>query len=309
MTRPTPSLVLEADTLSARTRTGAVLSALRPRQWIKNLLVVAAPLAAGRLGNLHVVAGVIAAFGAFCLVSSSVYLLNDVYDAEQDRLHPIKRQRAIATGEVSVPTAITLSVLLAGLSIALAWWWAPTLGVTVLTYAGLQLTYLLSLKHQPGLDLAAVASGFLLRAVAGGNSTGTTLSAWFLLVATFGALFVVAGKRHSELSRHGDQAGTRHSLKGYTETYLRFIWTLAAGVTVMVYLLWALTGRNAPDTAQGTDWAAISVAPFVLGVLRYAATIDGGDAEAPEDLVLSDRHLQVIGVIWLLLLVCHATGL
>jgi decaprenyl-phosphate phosphoribosyltransferase len=309
MTRLTVSPVLDAGAVPARTRTGALVSALRPRQWIKNLLVVAAPLAAGRLDEPHVLGGVAAAFVAFCLVSSSGYLLNDVYDVEQDRAHPEKCRRPIATGEVSVRTAAAVSAVLFAASMALAWWWTPALGATVLAYAGLQLSYLLSLKHQPGLDLAAVASGFLLRAVAGADSTGTTLSAWFLLVATFGALFVVAGKRHSEIRQQGDQGGTRHSLKLYTETYLRFIWTLAAGVTVMVYLLWALTGQNAPAVGDGADWAAISVGPFVLGVLRYAATIDGGGAEAPEDVVLSDRHLQVIGALWLLLQVCHATGL
>ena len=150
-----------------------------------------------------------------------------------------------------------------------------------------------------------MASGFLLRAIAGGTAAGIPLSPWFLLVAAFGSLFMVAGKPYSEIRRPGSASASRRSLQQYSESYLRFIWTMAAGVTVVVYILWALNGVQAnPD---GQVWGRISVAPFVLGLLRYAADIDRGSAESPEEVVLADRHLQVIGAVWLVTVLLHAT--
>jgi decaprenyl-phosphate phosphoribosyltransferase len=175
----------------------------------------------------------------------------------------------------------------------------------MLAYLVLQVLYMNGLKAQPAIDLAVVSSGFLLRAVAGGVATGTPLSPWFLLVATFGALFVVAGKRYSEMSRLGPEAGTRESLRHYSASYLRFVWTLAAAVTVMVYLLWALSGHDT-SSADGFPWAAVSVAPFVLCLMRYAARVDRASAEHPEDIVLGDRHLQVVAALWLGLVVAGA---
>jgi decaprenyl-phosphate phosphoribosyltransferase len=161
-------------------------------------------------------------------------------------------------------------------------------------------SYALSLKHEPVLDLAAVASGFLLRAIAGGVATGIALSQWFLLVAAFGSLFMVAGKRYSEIRSVGSEAGTRRALQEYSATYLRFVWMLAAGITVTAYSLWALDAQRRGDL----PWESLSIVPFVLGLLRYALDVDRGDAGAPEDIVLGDRTLQVLGGVWLVLVVC-----
>lgn len=282
----------------------AWLRAVRPRQWPKNALVLAAPAAGGRVLDPDVLLGALVAFAVFCVAASGCYLLNDAIDAPQDRLHPTKRWRPVAAGEIGVGPAVAGGVLLMVVAVSAALWWAVPLGLTVLAYVLVQAAYLGGIKHEPALDLAMVSSGFLLRAVAGGTASGLTLSPWFLLVATFGALFVVAGKRYSEMVRLGPEAGTRRSLRDYSASYLRFVWTMAAGVTVTVYLLWALNGPG--SAAGGTPWAAISVAPFVLCLMRYAAVVDRGHAERPEEIVLGDRHLQIIASLWVALVVVGA---
>jgi decaprenyl-phosphate phosphoribosyltransferase len=292
-------------------RRPALVRALRPRQWVKSFLVLGAPLASGRMLEHHVLIGSLVGLVLFCAAASAVYLVNDVRDAEGDRLHPSKRFRPVASGELSARTAMLVAVPLGVGAVVLGFLWAVPLGMTLLAYLCVQGAYAYGLKDQPALDLAAVSAGFLLRAVAGGTSTGLPLSPWFLLVAAFGSLFMVAGKRYSEIRRLGADAGTRRSLQQYSESYLRFIWTMAAGVSVVVYSLWALNGFHA-SAAIGLDavaWGPLSVAPFVLGLLRYAADIDQGRAESPEEIVLSDRHLQVVGLIWLVMLVLHATSL
>lgn len=271
-----------------------LLRAVRPRQWVKNLLVVAAPLAAGSLGQPGVAARTALAFATFCAVASAVYLINDVVDADEDRRHPTKRRRPIPAGELSTRTAIGVAVVLLGTGLALAYAVAVELGFTVSVYVAIQAAYSLGLKHQPVMDLAAVAAGFLLRAIAGGAASGIYLSPWFLLVAAFGSLFMVAGKRYSEIHAIGPIAGTRRSLEYYSESYLRFVWGMAASVTVVAYSLWAFE-----QATDGFAWEQVSVAPFVLGLLRYAVDIDRGSAGAPEDIVFGDRVLQAIGVAWI----------
>jgi decaprenyl-phosphate phosphoribosyltransferase len=272
-----------------------LLRATRPRQWVKNGLVLAAPLAAGRVGESDVLQTTAISFAVFCLAASAVYLLNDVRDVEEDRRHPTKRLRAVAAGEVTTTAALALAGVLVVVALAVAFWTAVPLGVTVATYLAVQLAYALGLKHQPVMDLAAVASGFLLRAIAGGVASDIELSPWFLLVASFGSLFMVAGKRYSEIHTLGAAAGTRRSLEYYSESYLRFVWGLAASVTVVAYSLWAF-GENRPDDMVA--WEQVSVAPFVLAMLRYAVDIDRGTAGTPEDIVFADRVLQVLAVAW-----------
>lgn len=277
-----------------------LLHAMRPRQWMKNLLVLAAPLAAGRIGDVGVLVNTALAFVTFCAAAAAVYLFNDVRDADEDRRHPAKRHRPVARGTLAPATALITSGVLTVAAIGAGTAVAPGLGITVTVYLVVQASYSLGVKHQPVIDLACVASGFLLRAVAGGVASGLVLSPWFLLVASFGSLFVVAGKRFSEIYTLGVAAGTRRSLHGYSESYLRFVWSMAASVTVLAYSLWAFTEAGGSGRAV---WAELSVAPFVLGMLRYAVDVDRGTAGAPEDIVLGDRVLQVLGLVWCLTVV------
>ncbi|MEO6472493.1 MAG: decaprenyl-phosphate phosphoribosyltransferase [Aeromicrobium sp.] len=273
-----------------------ILVSTRPRQWAKNLLVVAAPLAAGVLTQAKVPLHVAGAFISFTLVAAAVYLNNDVIDAEDDRRHPRKRLRPIAAGDLSAATALVVAAILAVTGLALGWLISPELAVTLLVYLVIQVAYALWLKNQAVVDLAIVAGGFLLRAIAGGVAIDVPLSQWFLLVAAFGSLFMVAGKRYSELRNLGSDGATRRTLADYSESYLRFVWSLAAAVTVTAYSLWAFEIAR----GSGINWQAISIAPFVMGLLRYAVDIDRGLADEPEEAVLRDPVLLVIGLTWVL---------
>ena len=277
----------------------SVVRALRPRQWVKNVLVLAAPLAAGRVLDLDVLGPTAIAFLLFCMSASAVYLVNDTIDVEEDRRHPKKRFRPIAAGLVPRPLAVGLAVVLCASALTLAVLFTrPALAAVLASYVVIQLAYCVFLKNEPVVDLAVVASGFLLRGVAGGVAAGLFLSQWFLLVAAFGSLFMVAGKRYSELVLVGDAAATRKTLQEYSASYLRFVWGLSASVTVTTYSLWAFEMSRSQD---GVPWALISIAPFVLALLRYAVDVDKGAAGAPEEIVLRDRVLLVMGAVWVAL--------
>ena len=288
----------------------ALVVAMRPRQWAKNVLVFAAPLAAGQLFDVDVLLPSLGAFVAFCLISSATYLINDARDVETDRRHPKKAHRPIAAGHLSTTTAIIAAVILAVAAIALSFVISTALAGVVVAYAVFTLAYSLALKHEPVIELALLAMGFLLRAIAGGAASGLPISPWFLIVAGFGSLFMAAGKRYSELDRfdrdEDADAGTRRkSLDGYTLSYLRFVWGIAAAVTMTAYALWAF---DVAETPSSFPWAQWSVLPFVLAILRYGVSIDGGKAEAPEDTALGDKVLLLLGLAWLVLFGLGALG-
>jgi decaprenyl-phosphate phosphoribosyltransferase len=272
--------------------------ALRPRQWVKNVLVLAAPLAAGEVFNPDVMGPTAVAFVLFCLAASGVYLVNDSIDVEEDRRHPRKRFRPIAAGLVPRSAAVAIAVVLfAGTLTAGALLTRPALAWVLASYVVIQLAYCTFLKNEPVIDLAVVASGFLLRGIAGGVAAGLVLSQWFLLVAAFGSLFMVAGKRYSELIVVGDAGATRKTLREYSASYLRFVWSLSAAVALSAYSLWAFEMAEAQD---GVPWATFSIAPFVLAILRYARDVDKGAAGAPEEIVMHDRVLLILGALWAL---------
>lgn len=293
-----------------RSAFAALMAAMRPRQWAKNVLVFAAPLAAGRLFELDVLIPSIGAFVAFCLISSATYLINDVRDVEIDRGHPKKSARPIAAGQLSPKAAVIAAVVLAVAAVALSFVISLALTGVVIAYAVFTLAYSLALKHEPVIELALLAMGFLLRAIAGGAASGLPISQWFLIVAGFGSLFMAAGKRYSELDRFvrdgsDDQPPKRKSLDGYTLGYLRFVWGIAAAVTITAYALWAF---DVAETPSSFPWAEWSVLPFVLAILRYGVSIDRGNAEAPEETALGDKVLLLLGLAWLVLFGLGALG-
>ncbi|WP_091527161.1 decaprenyl-phosphate phosphoribosyltransferase [Microlunatus soli] len=287
-------------------RLPAPVRALRPRQWMKNVLVLSAPLAAGSLFQTGVLSKSALAFVSFCLVSGAVYLINDIRDVEEDRLHPKKRFRPVPAGELAIPAAWIEAIVVGVVGLAIGYLTSIQLGITVTVYLLLQIGYSTFLKHQPIIDLAMVASGFLLRAIAGGVASGIPLSQWFLLVASFGSLFMVSGKRYSEMLELGADAGTRKSLASYTTSYLRFTWMLSAGMVLMSYSLWAF--ENLQRGPLGVGWTAISIAPFTLGLLQYAREIDQGTAGEPEDVVLKDHVLLIFGALWLIVICVAVFG-
>lgn len=284
-----------------RSLPAGIVKAIRPRQWVKNLLVLAAPLVA--LGDdrftydyREVLIKVSVAFVAFCLAASTVYLVNDARDVEADRAHPTKRFRPIAAGVVSERLAYGLAIVLGAASLIISWLLTPNLALVMAVYIVIQLAYCFGLKHQAVLDICIVSSGFLIRAIAGGVAADIPLSQWFLLVMAFGSLFMAAGKRYAELQlaeRTG--AKIRKSLERYTTTYLRFVWTMSATAVVLCYGLWAF-GR---DDQGGTSWFVVSMIPFTIAILRYAVDVDGGMAGEPEEIALRDRVLQFLAVAWI----------
>jgi decaprenyl-phosphate phosphoribosyltransferase len=275
---------------------GGLLRLARPKQWVKNVLVFAAPGAAGVLDNPADLAATCVAFVAFCLAASGTYYLNDAADVEADRHHPVKRHRPVASGAVPVGLARVLGVALvaAGVLVGFATgsWHLPAV---VLGYVALTTSYTVWLKHIAVVDLAAVAAGFVIRALAGAAATDVEVSDWFLIVACFGSLFMVAGKRSAELAESVGSVSTRAVLGEYSASFLAHVRTLASGVTTVGYVLWAF------ERARGGGefpWYELSIIPFVLALLRYALQIDRGAGGAPEEVVLGDRLLQVLGVIW-----------
>ncbi len=277
---------------------------MRPRQWTKNTLVFVAPAAAGVLRHRIDLLHALAAFGIFCAAASGTYLVNDVADAKADREHPDKRLRPIAHGNISPNFAVVVAVGLMGVSLAASWFVARwSLVLVMAIYLAISTLYTLRLKREPVIELAAVASGFLLRAIAGGVATHVPLSSWFLAVASFGALFVVTGKRLGELLRLGERGGEhREVLSLYTPSFLRSALTLTASVTVTAYCLWAFDKAGLLSHAgHHFVWIQLSVVPVILGTLHMLRLVDAGLVDAPEELVFHDHILQGLGALWVAL--------
>lgn len=276
---------------------GGLLRAARPRQWLKNVLVFAAPGSAGLAVTPENVLPVLGAFVAWCLVSSGTYLVNDSLDVEADRLHPRKRLRAVAAGVVSVKTAriVGLALLAVGVG-APAAWGAPGVTGLLALYAVITISYSLRLKEIAIVDLAAVASGFVLRAISGGVAADVPISDWFLIVASFGSLFMVAGKRHAEhLDLREGRGSHRATLEEYSLGFLGYVRSVSSGIAITAYCLWAF---EKADVANVPVLFQLSIIPFVLAILRYALLLDAGRGGAPEEVVLGDRHLQILGLVW-----------
>jgi decaprenyl-phosphate phosphoribosyltransferase len=299
-------LALPAARPGAAAKVLALVRTARPRQWTKNVLVFSVPAVSGTLLLGPVLSSSLFALGAFCLVASGTYLINDAADAEADRMHPVKRNRPVAAGLVSVTEARVAGVVLlaAGLALALAAN-APLAGV-VAGYVVLTVSYTRWLKHQPIFDIAAVAAGFFLRAVAGGVASDLYMSRWFLIVAGGGSLFLIVGKRYAESLAGGEEAARRRSsLAAYTHDYLRGMLTTTASVTVLAYCLWAFEGSAAQEPSA---WTALSAVPFVMGIMRYGLVLEQGKGEEPQDVVLGDRTLQALGLAWVALLCVGVVG-
>lgn len=279
-----------------------LLRSVRIRQWPKNVLVFAAPGAAGVITHATPFLHALVAFATFCAVSAGTYLLNDAVDLEADRSHPSKRTRPVAAGIVSVRQAVAYGVALMAVGIAggavLEW----RLGVVLAIYVAVQFSYSLYLKHQPIFDLAAVAAGFVLRAIAGAVAVPVPISEWFLIVATFGSLLMVTGKRLAEYAELGEERGAhRTTLDVYQPPFLRTVLAISAGGAIIGYCLWAFDLQTALAHHHDPIWFQLSIVPMFIALLRYAFLVDGGRGGKPEELVFVDHPLQVLGLTWAVL--------
>ncbi|NYJ34034.1 decaprenyl-phosphate phosphoribosyltransferase [Nocardiopsis aegyptia] len=287
---------------TARSLPFALVCACRPRQWLKNLLVFAAPAAAGALGQPSALASCAVAFVLFCLAAGGTYLLNDVRDVERDRAHERKRDRPVASGDLPVPVAVTVGVVLvAAVPPASLLFHEPGLTVLLTCYVVLTLAYTHFLKDVVVCDLVAVSACHVLRAVAGAVVVGVPLTTWFVIVVSLAALLVVVGKREAELraadaatdaapagSRTSEPLAARATLRGYSVSYLTQTRTTVSAAMIVTYCVWAL------EPAEHTTFHAVSIVPFIMFVLRYNLLVDRGVGEEPEEVALRDRPLQAV---------------
>lgn len=273
-----------------------LLDEARPKQWAKNVLVFAAPGAAGVLSHWNDLWPTLVAFVAFCLASSGTYYWNDIHDVEADRNHPTKRNRPIAAGVIPLAVARLVGTVLllggVGLALVINWQVAAVIGGYVLQTT----LYSTVLKHVAVIELVAVAAGFLLRAIAGAEATDVQMSTWFLLCTSFGSLFIVTGKRFAELREMGGDNSTRATLDAYTLQFLQTVLTVAIGGTIVSYCIWAFEARE----VSGNDWPfyELSIVPMLIALLRYTLVIEQGHGSAPEEVFMADRWLQAMGLLW-----------
>jgi 4-hydroxybenzoate polyprenyltransferase len=278
----------------------ALIKAMRPRQWAKNVFVFAALVFDEQLLMLEPLLRASVGFVLLSLISSSVYILNDIADVEADRQHPAKRNRPIAAGDLSIPTARVAGVLLAGGSLALSFGLEVRFGLIIATYFVLNLLYSLWLKHTPIIDVLIVASGFVLRVGAGVSLISVSrFSPWLYVCTTLLALIIGFGKRRAEMVLLEEGANAhRRVLDGYTIGLLDQLIVVVSATTIMAYSLYTFSADNLPS-----NHLMMLTIPFVLyGIFRYLHLIHVENAGgSPDELILTDRPLLLTLLVWGLL--------
>lgn len=274
----------------------AVIETCRPRQWVKNLLVFAAPLVARTLNEMTVVVDTAIVFIAFCAASSAMYLTNDLRDRGADTVHPRKRRRPIASGRLPPHIAGVTASMLTLVSLILALLVSLGSFVVVTIYLVSTTVYSIYLKRIPILELIVLASGFVLRALAGATAAHVPPSKWFLLCVLFGSLFIAIKKRSAEMPAAYIYPSTRHVLVWYSSHVLSVMARIIGVLFVFAYLGWSIAAdhRNPEQFAL----RIFSTAPFAVAVARYEYQASGENGESPEDLFANDRLLQLLGVVW-----------
>jgi 4-hydroxybenzoate polyprenyltransferase len=274
-----------------------LLVALRPRQWTKNGLLFIALAFTLNLQDPSLLVRTIAAFVCFCALSSAGYLLNDVLDAEADRLHPTKRLRPIAAGKVPISLALALGIVLALVGLAGSFLIGMLFGVLALAYVLLTALYSTSLKHIVLLDIFGLAGGFVLRAAAGAVAIDVPISPWLYIATLLGALLIALGKRRTELETLGVEAavGHRRNLQSYSIEFIDQLILVISSAALMTYALYTFSAENLPK-----NHSMMLTIPVVLyGLFRYLFLVREGDVGAtPEDLLFRDRPLLVAIIVW-----------
>jgi len=277
----------------------AAVETSRPRQWPKNLLVFAAPLAGATLGRKDGFGYALVAAVAFIAASAAVYFVNDVVDADRDRRHPVKKFRPVASGRLPRAQALALAGLcvVAGLAAGLAIG-EPRLSVVIGVYLALSALYTVALKHIPVVELAFVASGFVLRAIGGAIATHVPPSGWFLLVCSLGALMVAIAKRYTELTMlHGDAARHRPVMRWYSPSMLRVSQRVVACAMVLAYLLWA----RAEQDPWMRGWHLASGLALATALIRFDRLTAQAESRPVEDLIARDPLMICCELAWLVM--------
>lgn len=278
----------------------SLVLSLRPSQWTKNLIIFAALIFGQRLGDARSVLHAVGAFGIFCVLSGVVYLLNDVADRETDRRHPIKRHRPVASGDLSVPVALTAAAALGALALAAAFWLRPAFGVVGAIYVALLACYSGPLKHVVIIDVLTIALGFVLRAAAGAVVIDVPISHWLLFLTILLALFLALSKRRHELVLLADGATShRRILEEYTPYLLDQMIAVVTASTLVAYAIYTVS----PETVEKFDTQMLGLTlPFPLyGIFRYLYLVhqkEGGGS--PAEMLVNDRPLLLCVALWAL---------
>lgn len=296
LSHPNSGLALARD--SVPSVIWGLVRACRPKQWTKNVLLFFGLIFALKLTDLTLVERALAGFLVFCAASSAVYLVNDVADVEQDRLHPTKRKRPLAAGVITSTQAIALAVVLTGGAVGAGIALGPTFATLTVVYVGMTLAYSMKLKHVVLIDVFVLAAGFVLRAAAGAVAVGVPISPWLYVCTVLASLFLGFGKRRHELMLLSDDAGShRPILEEYSLHLLDQLIVIVTAAAIMAYSLYTFSAENLPS-----DHSMMLTIPFVLyGFFRYLYLVhqkNGGGS--PEDALIGDPHLLTSVVLWLL---------
>jgi 4-hydroxybenzoate polyprenyltransferase len=294
----------------------AILKTARPRQWVKNFALFTTILFTGNFFNVHALTTTIIAFIAFCLLSSSNYIFNDVLDAPHDRKHPFKKFRPVASGMLPVPVAISASIILGVAGLCISHTISSSFFIISLAFAAVQYSYTLFLKQFSVIDILTITTAYFLRVYAGEAATGFHISVWLALAALSLALFLAIGKRRAELTLVQKYEGvvprdTRETLSHYSEKLLDTYTAMFANSTFITYAFYTFLERPANQgiffknyydftlDISGRKWLMISI-PFVLfGIMRYMQLIYEGKGESPEKVLMSDFPLLITVLLWI----------
>ncbi|MGQ0735161.1 MAG: decaprenyl-phosphate phosphoribosyltransferase [Acidobacteriota bacterium] len=293
----TRSVASSAPASRGRLAAPGLLASMRPEQWTKNLIVFAGLVFGHRLFEPAAVGLSVAAFLIFCALSGVVYLVNDVADRETDRLHPVKRHRPIAAGELSPPMAIGAATAIGVLALAAAVWVRPMLGLIGGAYVALFVAYAQVLKHVVVVDVLTIAMGFVLRATAGAVAVAVPISPWLLVCTILGALFLGLSKRRHELTLLAGAAPEhRRILEEYNPYLLDQMIGVVTASTLMAYIIYC----TSPETTEkfGTSQLVFTTPFPIYGIFRYLYLVHHRGSGSPSEVLLTDRPIVACIALW-----------
>lgn len=298
-----------------------MLKLVRPRQWLKNFALFAAPTFGGQIFMGSVFVPILWGFLAFCLLASATYIVNDLLDVEKDRLHPFKKLRPIASGKISVNGAILLFLILIIISLLISWQTSILFFLIAIFYLILQFSYSMLFKSLAVFDIIFIAAGYILRVLAGEAISGYHISVWLLLTTVSLSLFLAVGKRRSELTLLKNATGAhiaavRKSLSHYSDRLLDAFSMMFATVTLVFYSMFTFLestrGINVPEIFLPEflpdyfqrKWLMITIIPVIYGIMRYLQDIyEKSEGESPERVLLSDKSLLSAVILWAFLVI------
>lgn len=273
---------------------------MRPAEWVKNVFVLAGLVFSARATDPKAMILSMLAFAAFCLIASATYIVNDIRDREQDRLHPTKKNRPLASGVMTVREAIVVAIVSAMGSVALCTMLPRGFTLVLICYMVVNVSYTYWLKQKAILDVILIATGFVMRAIAGGVAIGLAVSPWLIICTFTLCMFLGFGKRRCELAviqNHGDAVRHRASLARYSNDLLNHLTSVTAGIAIVTFLLYVMD-RSGPQPPFDKKYLVYTLPLVVYGIFRYAMLIESGRVTGPTDVVIHDRPFVITLILW-----------